>query len=226
MPVSVVVPRAGDCPHRDRAWEWVRKQYEGLEVVEGWGDPDEWCKATAVEEALKLSTGDVLVVADADVYSEHLAVAIDAVSTGAHEWASPHRHIRRLTEEGTRRFIEGERETAPVEENHHAVLGGGIVVLTRETYERVPLDRRFAGWGGEDHAWAAALRTLAGEPFIAPQPLWHLWHPPQQRMSRKVGNVANDELRGRYIGAKFSPRQMRELIEEGRCLSNGSSQLR
>lgn len=221
--ISVLVPRAGDCPHRARAWAWVRTQYEGLEVCEGWGDPDEWCKADAVADALQRASGDVFVVSDADVWSDHLHAAIAAVESGEHQWASPHRHVRRLTEEGTRQFIEGERETSPVEENHHAVLGGGIVVLKRETYERIPLDRRFAGWGGEDHAWAAALRTLAGLPFIAHQALWHLWHPPQERMSRKVGNPANDELRGRYIDAKLSPRKMRELIEEGRCQSIGSS---
>lgn len=221
--LSVIVPLAGDCPHRARAWQWVRAQYDGLEVCEGYGDPELWCKADAVADGLTRAAGDVLVVADADVWSEHLEVAIEAVESGQCEWAAPHRRVRRLTEQGTALFMAGERETALTSEDHHAVLGGGIVVLRRETYERVPLDRRFIGWGGEDQAWGAALRTLAGVPLICRQPLWHLWHPPQQRMTRKVGNVANDELRGRYIGAKLSPRRMRDLIEEGRCRSNGSS---
>lgn len=225
MSVSVLVPRAGDCSHRERAWEWVRAQLAEFEVVEGWGDPAAWCKAEAVSEALERATGDVLVVHDADVWSEHLGAAIAAVNDGDVLWGSPHRHVRRLTEEGTARFIAGERETAPVEENHHSVLGGGIVVMRRETYEECPLDPRFVGWGGEDAAWAAALRTLAGVPLVLRQPLWHLWHPPQERMNRKVGNVKSDELRAEYVGARMSASRMRDLIEEGRqCRSTSSSQ--
>lgn len=224
--LSVIVPLAGDCPHRARAWQWVRAQYNGLEVCEGYGDPEAWCKADAVADGLSRSSGDLLVISDSDVWSEHLRSAIDAVESGEYQWAAPHRRVRRLTQTGTDQFLNGERDTALTSEDHHAVLGGGIVVLSRELYERCPLDPRFIGWGGEDQAWGAALRTLAGVPFVTRYPLWHLWHPPQQRMTRKVGNVANDELRGRYIGAKLQLRLMRELIEEGRCLSNGSSPLR
>lgn len=224
MSISVVVPRAGDCPHRERAWQWVRAQYEGFEIVEGWGAPDRWVKAEAVAEALSRATGDLLVIADADCYSEHLAASIGAVESGTVLWSSPHRHVRRLTENGTTQFINGERETAAVQENHHSKLGGGIVVLARETYERVPLDPRFVSWGGEDDAWGAALRQLAGSPYVHNAPLWHLWHPPQERMNRKVGNVENDELRARYIGARGSAKRMRDLIEEGRsCRSTSSS---
>lgn len=223
MRLSVIVPLAGDCPHRARAWEWLRARYDGLEICEGYGNPQAWCKADAVADGLSRATGDLLVITDADVWSDHLQEAIDAVEAGA-AWAMPHWRIRRLTEHGTQQFVDGERETAELAEEHYAVHGGGIVVLTRETYERVPLDSRFVGWGGEDKAWGAALHTLAGNEVVVRQPLWHLWHPPQQRMTRLVGNEANDLLRRRYIDARTQPRRMRELIEEGRCLSHGSSQ--
>jgi hypothetical protein len=221
--ISVVVPLGGDCPHRARAWQWVRAQYDGHEVVEGYGNPDGWCKAQAVADGLSRASGDLLVIADADVWSERLQAAIEAVESGEFKYAAPHRRVRRLTEQGTERFMNGERETAPTTEQHQSVLGGGIVVLYRETYEQAPLDPRFVGWGGEDSAWGAALRTLAGKPFIGRYPLWHLWHPPQQRMTRRVGNVANDELRIKYLQAQGSVGRMSALIEEGRCLSTGSS---
>lgn len=224
VPVSVIVPRAGDCPHRERAWAWVKTRLDGLEVVEGWGDPDLWCKADAVADGLSRASGDVLVIHDADVYSGHLAEVIHAVEAGDYQWGAPHRSVYRLTEQGTQQFFDGERERPLTSECHHAVLGGGIVVVTRAKYEQAPLDPRFVGWGGEDQAWCAALMTIAGKPLILRQPLYHLYHPPQPRMTRKVGNVANDELRGRYIGARLVAKRMRDLIEEGRCHSNVSSQ--
>lgn len=216
LPISVLVPRAGNCPHRDRAWELVRPQYAALEVVEGYGDPNRWSKAEAVADALTRAAGDILVIADADVYTDHLDRSLEAVISGRHAWASPHKHVRRLTAAGTEAFAAGARETAEVEEEHFAKLGGGIVVVRRDLYELVPLDRRFVGWGGEDAAWAAALRTLAGPPKIEPQALWHLWHPPQPRQTRKVGNDANEELRGRYYAARYQPGPMRQLVEEAR----------
>lgn len=224
MSVSVIVPRAGDCPHRERAWEWVRSQLDGFEVIEGWGDVDRWRKAEAVADALDRATGDILIIHDADVWSDHLHEAIAAVESGKHEWASPHWTVRRLTERGTEQILAGERETAEVEEDHYAVLGGGIVVIRRESYERAPLDPRFVGWGGEDHAAAAMWKTLCGQVWKAQQPLWHLWHPPQERLNRKVGSEASDDLRGRYIGARCWPKRMRDLVEEGQCRSTGSSQ--
>src|SRR5689334_16567296 len=115
MRVSVLVPRAGDDPHRELAWAYVRRIYDGLELIEGYGDPAAWSKADAVTDALSRATGDLLVIADADVYTDHLAAALDAVTSGRHLWASPHRHVRRLTVAGTLEFIAGARETAELE---------------------------------------------------------------------------------------------------------------
>lgn len=221
MTVSVVVPRAGDCPHRERAWQWIRRRYGDVEIVEGWGDPDRWSKADAVADALERATGDLLVVADADVWSEQLEPIITAVADGA-PWGTPHTHVRRLTEIGTIRFMAGEREEAPTEEEHFAQVGGGIVVLPRATYERIPLDPRFIGWGGEDKSWARALRLLAGPPARQHAALWHLWHPPQPRLTRTVGSAANVTLAGRYADAS-SNRMMRALIEEGRTWRSQTS---
>lgn len=229
MNVSVIVPRAGDCPHRARAWDWIRPQYAPFEVIEGWGDPDQWSKAEAVDEALTRATGDLLVIADADVWSEHLTEALCAVTADRARWAVPHRRVIRLTTGGTEQFMAGEYrqlvndDDDQVDEHHQSVLGGGIVVLHRDTYERIPLDRRFVGWGGEDSAWGCALRGLAGPPHIVNENLWHLWHPPQPRLNRKLGNEANDELRGRYVAARWVAVHMRTLLEEGRCHSLGSS---
>lgn len=222
--ISVLVPRAGGCPHRARAWGWVRQQLAEYEVIEGWGDASRWCKAEAVAEALSKATGDLLVLHDADVWSEHLADAITAVQSGKYEWAVPHWTVRRLTEHGTTQFIDGERETAEISEDHFAVQGGGIVVVTRDAYVRAPLDARFVSWGQEDKSFARALSTLAGKPFVIRQPLWHLYHPPQERMTRIVGNEVSKALWQRYVSASHQPRAMRALIEEGRqCRLSGSS---
>lgn len=191
----------------------MRAQYQGWEICEGYGDAQRWCKAAAVQDGLTRATGDLLVIADADVWSDHLQEAVDAVASGA-AWASPHRKVRRLTEAGTTRFLNGERDDLEVEQHHNAHLGGGIVVLSRSLYEDIPLDPRFVGWGQEDDSWACALTTLAGKPWQGDESLWHLWHPPQHRQSRVVGNAESKALGRRYKSARRSPALMRALLDE------------
>lgn len=70
--VSVVVPYRPDRGFRDAAWAYVRRwwatTHPDWRVVTGdapHGGP--WVKALAVADALPRATGDLLVIADADV---------------------------------------------------------------------------------------------------------------------------------------------------------------
>lgn len=101
------------------------------------------------------------------------------------------------------------------EPSYQGFAGGGITVLPVRTYLDVPLDTRFTGWGGEDEAWALALRALVGPPWRGTAPLWHLWHPPQDRASRRWGSPEARDLYLRYRRAARHPDRMRALIAEG-----------
>jgi hypothetical protein len=92
--------------------------------------------------------------------------------------------------------------------------GGGFVVAPRKTLIDIPIDPRFVGWGHEDSAWAWALMTLAGNPWRGTAPLVHLWHPPQERPSRRHGSAQSMELERRYQAAFEKPEAMSELIGE------------
>lgn len=231
MNVSVLVPYRESCPDRARAWEWVRAQYAQYhpdwEVIEGTCEGG-WSKGRAVADALSRAHGDVLVVADADVWTD-IGPAVDAVDHV--KWAQPHRRVIRLSLVASLRVYAGEPLTignqlsARAEQAYSGVPGGGIVVLERATYEECPIDVRFVGWGGEDLAWGAALGCLYGGEFRGNEPLWHFWHEPQIRLSRSIGNPANERLRRRYQAARNDRRVMGLLLDEAReaaCHSTGS----
>jgi hypothetical protein len=224
--ISVCIPWGGACPYRVSSFRYVLRRYRelGMQVAVGIGDAAEWRKGAAVRSAVDAAGGDVLVIADCDVWSEQTLEAVERVRAGA-GWAIPHHNVRRLTLEATRQFYKhGHADELELEEEHYGIAGGGIVVLHRDTYELAPIDDRFVGWGGEDKAWAAALRTLAGRPVRINAPLWHMWHPPQKRLTRAVGSEENDALRARYVDARMRPNAMRALIAEGRAwASNGST---
>lgn len=220
MSVSVVVPYRPDGGHRDRVWQWVAgwwaDRYPDWQVVVGRHDDGPWCKAAAVADALPEVTGDILVVADADVVTEGVGAAAYAVEAGA-PWAIPHTLVYRLDEAATTDMMAGNQPdpTRLARRPYVGVKGGGMVVLPRATYDQVPIDRRFVGWGSEDSAFGLALTALAGQPWRSPNRLFHLWHPPAPRLNAHVGSRASNALHVRYQLAARDIRAMRRLVSEG-----------
>lgn len=217
--VSVLVPARLDRQRRD-LWDFLRPRWEalGYEVVEG-SCVGPWCKADAIADALSHATGDILVVADADVWCDGVPEAVARVRAGA-AWAIPHYLVRRLTMPATLQVMASgswpvHRTTLTYAQRPYPGRpGGGIVVLSRDTYLRVPLDRRFTGWGQEDESWALALGTLAGRSWRGTADLWHLHHPPAPRQSRHFGSQASMNLHRRYRTAFRQPGKMASLLAE------------
>lgn len=223
--VEVIVPwRAGD-KDRERAWSWLWSSWRAAHP--DWpvtladipnGEP--WVKAKAVMPAIEASSADVVVVADADVWCDTVNQAVGAFGYG-YEWAVPHGRVFRLTKPATLLVMTGTRPEDlgaddRTENPYPGVAGGGIVAVRRDAALDCPMDRRFVGWGGEDFSWGLALAALHGSPWRGSAPLWHLWHTPQPRNSRKIGTDANEELRKRYFDAYGQPDVMRALVNAGR----------
>lgn len=223
---TVVIPWQPGCPARARALDWVTtwwaRHRPAWQVLVGELPPCRpWSKAEAIAEALPRASGDVLVIADADVIldpPEALTAAVGALDD--HPWVVPHLAVFRLTEPATERLLAGETfdpHTMEVtRQPYEGWAGGGITVLHRDTYQDTPLDPRFHGWGCEDASWATALTTLHGQPWRGHADLVHLWHPPAERGDDVYGSPSGHALWSRYQHAAINPAAMRALIEEGR----------
>lgn len=221
MTVSVLIPFASDKPWRTRARHHVAGWYarHGWEVIEGTCEPP-WRKAVAVAHAARRTAADVFVVADADCLCAGVAPAIAAVETGA-AWAVPHLMVHRLDQTATEAVYGGgdpAATTGRAQRPYKGFAGGGIVVVRRDVLDAVPLDPRFEGWGGEDSSWAMALTTLVGPPSRLDADLFHLWHEPPERMTRRWGSPATRTLELRYKrAARTSRRAMVDIVAEARA---------
>jgi hypothetical protein len=216
--ITVVVPWRAGCPHREAAWAYIRRCYErehpGWQVIEGVCDGP-WRKAVAVADGLSKADGDIVVVADADVWCDYTP-AVRALHEG-HPWAIPHLMVHRLTPAATAAVYDTGHLMGPaLELPYRGRPGGGVVVLPRALIDEVPMDPRFTGWGHEDEAWATALKTVAGEPFRGVETLWHLWHPPQERPTRRKGSPESQRLYKRYRHATGDVARTRALLAEAR----------
>lgn len=223
MTVSVVIPWRGGCQHRGHALAWVLNRYAWHHpdwvVVIGHSPNGPFSRAAAIIDGASRADSDVVVVADGDVWCDGLAAAVDHAATG---WAVPHQLIHRLSPESTDLVLHGaDWRGLPLstdnKQDAKPYLGnetGTLVALNRDVLLEVPPDRRFTGWGQEDRAWATALHTLVGDSWRGPADLVHLWHPPQERRSRVIGNDSNLALLRRYQTARSNSTAMRALIDE------------
>jgi len=182
-----------------------------------------WCKGAAAQNGVDQTSGDVLVIADGDVWCDGMLDAIDAVAGGA-PWAVPHLLLHRLTEAATASVLAGVpphpgMPLAVLTKPYKGFLGGGVVVLRRDVWDECPIDVRFLDWGHDDESWAVALGHLYGPPRRFDSTLWHLWHPPQERITWGLGSLDNKALYERYHHASRNPDRsaMRSLIAEGKA---------
>lgn len=215
MSVAVIVPWLGGCEHRERARDWclARHRYP-VTLAEG---SEPWCKARAVMPAVRATSAEIVVVADADCWTDGLAEAVAMVEAGR-AWAVPHRDVHRLSRTATEQLLAGGPADGLEQEPYLGVVGGGFVIAPRDAILAIPLDPRFVGWGQEDRSWGMALEAVLGPPWRGTGPLIHLWHPPQQRLDRVIGSMDGWRLQRRYTKARWKPEAMAALLTEANAL--------
>lgn len=225
--VEVIIPwfSALEDEDRSRALAWCCHRWTAL----GYGPPalarssaKRFCKADAVSAAVRSSDASWLVVADADVQPPaDMDRALAAVRWDGHPWAKPYTNVYRLNKQATNDWFQCKHvELFDIQnlaqEPYIGIPGGGVVVISRENYLQVPLDKRFVGWGGEDASWGYALHTILGPPWVGMSNLIHFWHLPQERLDRRTGNTDNEELRKRYLFSVSKADKMQALVNEGK----------
>lgn len=219
MSVAVIVPWAASDEWRARAKRYVLNHYrthhpEWKQHVGTLPASEPWSKGAAVDAAVQRSDADILVLADADSFTDPdtMEAAVRLATEGT-PWVVPHRRVHRLTEEFTTEVLAGRkpRKGRTCRPAYTGPAGGGIVVLTRKAYDEVHgIDPRFLDWGGEDVSFGMALETLVG-PFARLEgDLFHLWHPHPAPDLR--GSPESEELVAKYQAARMSPRRMRAVI--------------
>ncbi|HEX3046211.1 MAG TPA: galactosyltransferase-related protein [Bacillota bacterium] len=224
MKISVLIPFHSDGGGiRDKIFNLVKKRYETLmpdvELVIGEDDGEPFNRARARNKAAAKATGDLFILADADIFFG--AKLIDKIKTivDFYPWIIPYSRGYKLNPVYTRFVIStGELQipktlrSGDVLENCTA-LGGFMNVMSRQAFQTVGgLDERFMGWGPEDLTFTMALDTLVGKHFQMNETIFHLWHPPAERYHQYT--PYNEELKNRYCQADGNMDAMRQLIAQ------------
>ena len=189
MTVSLIIPFASEDIRRLQIFDWVEMRWEdtcpGFEMCIGHDDPHDFNRSKARNKAFEESSGDIIVISDADTACpiDNVLGGIKAVEEGA-PWVIAHTEYHSLTEEYTDWLITqppGMMFKPPFESNwvmrNRSVAG--VLVMRREDYERAGgYDERFEGWSYEDNAFQLAMDSRVGRHCRVFGPVLHLWHDP------------------------------------------------
>ena len=187
--ISLLVPFRDNSPNQSRlkVWSWLlqfwKNELPDAEIVMGDDDGKPFSKTCAVNDAFKKSTGDIIVILDADCYINPAVIIYCANEIRKARlknealWFLPYRNLYRLTDEATQKLLDSNPTNAfqltntpdknDIENsNNHSYghwFGALIQIMPREAFQFVGgMDPSFRGWGGEDVSFVRVLNTLYG----------------------------------------------------------------
>jgi hypothetical protein len=207
--ISLLVPFRDDHEEgRADNWSWLRRYWEyslpDAEIIIGDAPGNPFSKTCAINAAFRDSSGDVLVIIDADCYIDAAVIldCADEIRKGRARkprepvWFVPYRHLFRLTRISTLYLLGSDpidpfAFSAPPDADEIGPSSGSgfghwygalIQMFPREAFEIVHgMDARFRGWGGEDVAFTLALDTLFGVHRLSNNQVLTLWHSVQSK---------------------------------------------
>lgn len=210
--ISILIPYKSDGEYRDRNLSWAKKRYEALmpnaELCIGTCDTEPFCKSLAVNNAAKLATRDIFIIADVDLTFDLKQIAKAILELTSSIWIIPYTTLNYLTLEQTETLQQmkpsvaiGNINFTAYKERNCKFIYGGINIVPRKHFEKVGgFDERFKGWGYEDDAFQRSLDALCGPHKRIKTALWHMYHPP----APKSNHQKNKDLLNKFYGSKDS----------------------
>jgi len=188
-------------------------------------------KTVAVNDAYSKSTGDMLVIVDADSWVEREVVmgGIDRAARREHlvvPWWTAHRLTREDSNIVMAADPAGDLPVTKEMRDNCKGLGPSpasvamVVCIQRTSFERVGgMDPRFRGWGSEDVSFGFSTWALLGRNEYTMGESFALYHPQPtnddgMRVWKHDVGLANMPLYERYRAAQANPHLMTLLCEE------------
>lgn len=201
--ISIIIPfqeNQLDKGYRERNFKYVVNQYQryypDAQIVQGedFSGYESFCRSHAINDGVKGSSGDILIISDADIlfYKRTMDKAIQALQKCP--FIIPFGRVvdlsrsfsDRLTKQNPTYTLRELREgAASIRDIRVGVShwgdksAGGVQVITRDLFNKVGgYDERFKGWGWEDTVFCWKIRKELGDyDILSTECVYHLWHP-------------------------------------------------
>ena len=230
MQTSILIPFRDDDHSRMRTFTWIERRWQHLmpeaEICIGTDTGTPFSKTAAVNDAYTRSTGDTLIVCDADSWISNPATAVaHAFRTG--HLVVPWNDVLRATAEDSADILNQWPENFHIPSGARRralpppkpLTAGMCFVIRRDAFEFVcGMDPRFRGYGHEDVAFRRACDVLLRTTLYMGGTVFSLYHPRPKTNGKRtwendVGNM-NAVLADRYAKAARHRKRLRDLCNE------------
>lgn len=158
-----------------------------------------FCKSKAINDGVKLTTKDNLLIADIDMYISKFQILENLKKIDKYGWIIPYDKLIKLDKKQTFELMHG--NIFPEENKYYNlhVRAGGLQLVTKEVFNLVKgYDERFIGWGGEDTSFCASIECLYKQGYKSSGESYHLYHARQENIALYKKNNNNRKLRNMY----------------------------
>lgn len=227
--LSIIIAYKEDSEYRKEIFHWqisrYKKIFSNVDIVIGEDDSnhDHFCKARAINNAVKNSRYDNLFIVDIDLVVEKSAIEKGIKVINKHCYIIPYGSWWKLSKDNTRAVLDNKAQFNISPQGRlckvHPRRGTGIHIISKHNfYAAGGYDERFIGWGGEDNAFGIAVRTMCKQKslILKDYTAYHLWHPFQ--VTKKGMNQSNIDLWRKYQKADKKPVELRQLLRGRRSL--------
>lgn len=211
--ISLLIPWRTDNGLRQRIWDWARPRWEksGFEICIGVDDGERpFNISRAYNGARSQATGDVLVTMGADEIPSpaHIRAVVDQHSELP--WASCFEGRYVLNPRGNEALLAGRPLNRRIHIKQYRPRCFSYVMIQPDVWNDIRgWDPGFEGWGPDDQAFLAKLRTLHGQSPKATGRTTTFWHPAAPREHVETNRHRFRSLYKPLVGNEPA---MRELI--------------
>ncbi len=219
LKVSIIIPYRLDGAHRQKIFSWILRRYRLLfpapqfELCLAEDKNTAFYKTKTVNEAARQATGDIFILADADIFYDPRIIhqSIDLIANRGKQWVMPYTYYRPLTKPYTERYLQSNPGAAIKVSSHPDQLKrqikyviknspAGLIAITKKAFfELGGYDERFQGWGCEDTAFYSLADCVLHPAVRLNETIYHLWHPRARKKSMTDGTFdKNAALRLEY----------------------------
>jgi pyruvyltransferase len=207
--ISIVIPFKSSDKHRNSLLDFSINRYNNIipqaEIVIGENEEDEWIKSKAVNSAVKLAKGEIIIIVDCDVIVRKSDLMRLICRASGERYSCLHGDKLDLSKEATMDILAAKIQIIDGNLDKSMKWGKGIFCMKKELFVRCGgFNERFKGWGGEEIAFHKTLEIYYGKPLGVNGNLYHLWHEPQGSKEdyRNNENNSNRKLFEQYKTAR------------------------
>lgn len=219
--LSIIVPYNHiENSDRDKIWKFIKQRYEelmpGCEICIGEIYNNPYNISKAINEAVKKSTREVLLLIDADVIINLESIKKSMSIIDEYKVVYPYDKLIRLSKPVTDYILDNKTyklNNINLDINcieYKNPISGNLMIKKELFKDAGGFDERFMGWGHQDIAFYLVINYLSGSIYrIEQSSIYHMFHGYEKAYKNNLQEEQNKVIKSQF----YNENKIKETIE-------------